>query len=186
MPSPPSRFDRIAERIHALKDVFARSGTVVATWRWRGERRYGPYYRVAYRCEGRQCAIYLGASGELVDRVRALLAQLQEPLRLERRLADMRRAATRALRKVKAELNRVFRALGFYPRGFEMRGWRRLEALHRQEALSGCPLPGTEPPPTPSAEKNTGIGAVSLTNTQEAEVLASSATKEGQRGQSHW
>ena len=54
MSSPPTRFDRIAERILTLKGVFARSGTIVATWRWRGQERYGPYYRVAYRLAERK------------------------------------------------------------------------------------------------------------------------------------
>ena len=177
MPSSPTPFGRIAERILALKDVFTRSGTIVATWRWRGQERYGPYYRVAYRCEGRQCAIYLGRCGELVEKVRALLAELQEPLRFRRELADMRRAATQALRKVKAELDRAFGALGFYARGFEMRGWRRLEAVHRYEALCGCRFPGVEPPPNPSAEKDTGNEAVLLTNGGGRSLMAQAMTQ---------
>ena len=167
MPSPPSRFDGIAERILALKDVFARSGTIVATWRWRGQERYGPYYRVAYRCEGRQRAIYLGRCGELVEKVRALLAELQEPLRFKRRLAEMRRAVTQALRKVKAELDRAFGALGFYARGFEMRGWRRAEAVRRYEAFCGRRLPAVASLPNPSAERKTGNEALLLTNRRE-------------------
>ena len=42
--------------------IFAQNGSVVATYRTRGTKRYGPYYRVAYRTAGRQCSIYIGRS----------------------------------------------------------------------------------------------------------------------------
>ena len=40
--------------------LFAAQGSVVATWRNRGSKRFGPYYRLAYRRHGRQRSIYLG------------------------------------------------------------------------------------------------------------------------------
>ena len=51
MPSPPTRFECIAERILALKDIIAHSGTIVATWPWPGEQRYEPYY---WACDWRR------------------------------------------------------------------------------------------------------------------------------------
>jgi hypothetical protein len=44
----------------ARPDLFSRHGAIVATWRRRGARTYGPYYRLAYREAGRQKSIYLG------------------------------------------------------------------------------------------------------------------------------
>jgi hypothetical protein len=41
----------------ARPEVFARQGSVVASWRRRGTRTYGPYYRLIYREGGRQRSI---------------------------------------------------------------------------------------------------------------------------------
>ena len=59
--------------------TFARNGAVVPAYRTRGNKRYGPYYRVAYRIAGRQCSLYLGRCKQLADQVRQLLAKLQHP-----------------------------------------------------------------------------------------------------------
>ena len=59
--------------------IFAQNGSVVATYRTRGTKRYGPYYRVAYRVAGRQCSIYIGRCKRLAIRARKLLARLQQP-----------------------------------------------------------------------------------------------------------
>ena len=45
--------------------IFAQNGSVVATYRNRGTKRYGPYYRVAYRVDGRQCSTSADAEGSL-------------------------------------------------------------------------------------------------------------------------
>ena len=125
MPEAPSRFDRIAERILALKDVFARAGSVVASWRRRGERRFGPYYRVIYRVDGRQRAIYLGRSAEMAEKVRSLLAELKAPRLEARRVDDMLRAIKAAWRQARAEINEALRPAGMYFKGYELRGWYR-------------------------------------------------------------
>jgi len=39
-------------RIARLPEVFARQGSVVATWRGTGARRHGPYFQLAYREDG--------------------------------------------------------------------------------------------------------------------------------------
>ena len=141
------------EFIKQNAQTFARNGAVVATYRTRGtnkagcanqrtadngtpngqtvesagiKKRYGPYYRVAYRVAGRQCSIYLGRCKKLADQVRGLLAKLQHP-------RDYRRLCKRANRQRRATLRRVIRhwqltmrAYGLDFRGCELRGWRRL------------------------------------------------------------
>ena len=82
--------------------TFARGGSVVATYRSRGTKRYGPYYRVAYRIAGRQCSLYLGRCKQLADSARELLAKLQHP-------RDFYRLCKRANRQRRATLRRVIR-----------------------------------------------------------------------------
>jgi hypothetical protein len=107
-------------------DVFARCGSVVASYRTRGTARFGPYFRVAYRLAGRQCSIYLGRCNQLADRARQLLTQLQQPRDFRRmcRKADRLRRAT--LRSVIRGWQQTIRSYGLDLRGCEIRGWRAL------------------------------------------------------------
>ncbi|MHB9050100.1 MAG: hypothetical protein ACYC35_29650, partial [Pirellulales bacterium] len=111
------RFDVVRTHILARREIFARQGSVVATWRTRGGARFGPYYQLVYREAGRQRAIYLGRSAELADQVRALLAELQQPLRYGRLLDRLAAEARAGLRQANAELNRVLGTFGFYLKG---------------------------------------------------------------------
>jgi hypothetical protein len=110
-------FDTIRAQILARRAIFARQGSVVATWRTRGCRRCGPYYRVAYREAGRQKSLYLGPSAPLADQVRGLLAELQQPLRYGRLLDRLAAQARASLRQANAELNRVLGSIGYYLKG---------------------------------------------------------------------
>ena len=131
----PEKRDPVTQKPHRALDligshpaVFARQGSVVATWRSYGGRRLGPYYRLVYREEGRQRTVYLGRAGELVDRVRAALAKLQRPIRERRRLARIGGQIRVSLRREKARLGMILRRWGLYLKGFELRGGRgRLE-----------------------------------------------------------
>ena len=112
--------------IHQNAQTFAQNGSVVASYRTRGTKRYGPYYRVAYRAAGRQCSIYLGRCKKLAARARKILAHLQQP-------RDYRRLCQRANREQKANIRTVIRwwqqtirSYGFDLRGCEVRGWRAL------------------------------------------------------------
>jgi len=105
-------------------DLFARQGSVVASWRRRGTQTYGPYYRLIYREEGRQRAIYLGRAGRLVEEVRGRLLALQAPLRGRRVMKRTRRHAAALMRASKARLNLQLRPCGLRLQGFEVRGWR--------------------------------------------------------------
>ena len=109
----------------ARPELFARQGSVVASWRRRGTKTYGPYYRLIYREEGRQRSLYLGGAGGLVEEVRGRLLALQAPLRSRRAMGRVRRHAAAAVRASKAQLNLQLRPWGLRLQGFEVRGWRR-------------------------------------------------------------
>ncbi len=107
-------------------NIFARVGSVVASYRTRGTTRYGPYYRVAYRTAGRQCSIYLGRCKTLADRARALLTQLQQPRNYLRMCQKANRERRATLRHVIRGWQQTIRAYGLDLRGCKIRGWRRL------------------------------------------------------------
>ena len=114
------------ERINNNPQTFAHNGVVVPSYRTRGNKRYGPYYRVAYRVAGRQCSIYLGRCKNLANQARELLTKLQyrrDFFRLSRRGERQRRAT---LRRVIRQWQQTIRAYGLDYRGCEVRGWRRL------------------------------------------------------------
>ena len=108
----------------ARPDLFARQGSVVASWRRRGTRTYGPYYRLIYREEGRQRSLYLGRAGGLVEEIRGRLRRLQAPLRNGRASKRAGRQAATLMRASKARLNLQLPPWGLRLQGFEVRGWR--------------------------------------------------------------
>ena len=110
--------------VAAHSDLFARQGSVVQSWRHVDGKRYGPYYRLTYREDGRQRAVYLGRAGSLVEEVRQRLAALQRPWRQHRAWTRMRRDLFRSMRQAKAQMDRQLRPLGLRMQGFEVRGWR--------------------------------------------------------------
>jgi len=120
------------ELIASQPRLFQGQGSVVAGWRRYRGRRLGPYYRLVYRHRGRQCSVYLGRSGELAERVRAALKQLQAPLRRFREFARVRARIKASLRRERAWLDAELRKSGLYLKGFEPRGWRQLVATLRE------------------------------------------------------
>jgi hypothetical protein len=112
--------------IAARRALFARQGSVVATWRRRGpaQKLYGPYYSLIYREDGRQRSVYLGRVAALVQRVRGLLAALRKPLVEFRLFERLRRQGQAALRAQKLRTAALLRPLGLRLKGFEVRGWR--------------------------------------------------------------
>jgi hypothetical protein len=108
--------------IAARRGLFARQGSIVRTWRRRGTKTHGPYYRLAYRDGGRQRSIYLGRDGPLVAQARQALAALQNPLR-QRRLANrLYRHCRATIRLNNARLDSMLRPMGL--RGLQIRGGR--------------------------------------------------------------
>ena len=106
--------------------LFRRQGSVAASWREYRGRKLGPYYRLAYRHGGRQCSVYLGRAGKLVEQVRAALRRLQGPLSRLRTLARFRARIKASLRREKLRLDGHLRRFGLYLKGFETRGRLRL------------------------------------------------------------
>ena len=135
------QMDHATLRLMAARpELFARHGSVVATWRQRphpdplptnlrsvpgeGTCCYGPYHCLSYRDEGRQRSIYLGWEGPLVEEVRRRLEHLQRPLRERWALDRLRRKVATALRADNRQLDAQLRAYGLRIQGFEVRGWR--------------------------------------------------------------
>ncbi len=121
-----ARFAAVSARMTASREVLSRQGAVVASWRVERGRRLGPYFRLAFREAGRQASIYLGKSAALVEKVRALLAEIQAPARLDRTIRRATAAGKAALRACKARMRGLMSAWGLYARGWDVFGWRKL------------------------------------------------------------
>ena len=119
-----SRYQRARTFVLANAPLFAAQGSVVATWRRRGEKRFGPYYRLAYRRHGRQRSVYLGPA-RVADRLRNLLARLQQSRRLHRLYQRLQSEVRRSLRQAKKHLARQLAPLGITVKGYEFRGAAR-------------------------------------------------------------
>ncbi len=123
------RVDQVCELVRAQLGVFSRQGAIVATWREHQGRKLGPYYRLAWREEGRQRSRYLGCSTWVVEKVRELLARVQQELRQGRQLRRLERTARAAMRWSKGLLRKELGRLGLWLKGFEVRGGRLADAL---------------------------------------------------------
>jgi len=121
------QLDHAASRLLAAQpELFLRQGCVIATWRRRNGKMFGPYYRLSYRTGGRQCAIYLGRAGTLVEQVRATLATLQQPRAERREFERLERQIRASLRIEKLSVRRLLYPYGLRLKGREIRGWRHL------------------------------------------------------------
>ncbi|MBN2577954.1 MAG: DUF1678 domain-containing protein [Pirellulales bacterium] len=124
------------QTIRSLQSVFARQGTIVASWRTYNGRKLGPYYRLAYRAEGRQRSIYLGKSKNLLRQVRRLLEKLQKPLQTRKILRHAQKTMQAAMKKHMAQFRIDLLRVGLQLRGYAVRGWRRWRALRASHV--GC------------------------------------------------
>jgi hypothetical protein len=120
------RKEAILKQIHALRPLLSRQGEVVAGWRVYRGKRLGPYWRLAYRQGGRSHGLYLGRWSGLVQKVRRLLDQWQEPLRRQREWAQLRRSVKTTLRAGKLRWAAELARAGLRLQGYEVRGWRKL------------------------------------------------------------
>ena len=107
----------------ARPELFVRQGTVVASRRGRGTQSYGPYYRLTYRDGDRQCSLYLGREGTLVEQVRQALERLQQNRFQYQIIERMRRQTLASLRVQKLRTNTLLHPFGLRMKGFEVRGW---------------------------------------------------------------
>lgn len=117
--------------------ALARQGAVVPSWRWRGGRRVGPYFRLDVRDErGRKVALYLGLESSLVAAVRARLTQLHLPRDQKQQFAHAYRILGRAQRAARANLASELEKVGLRLQGSEIRGLARAKgALERAAGL---------------------------------------------------
>jgi hypothetical protein len=120
--------------IRGLKSLFAHQGAIVASWKTYRGRKLGPYYRLAYRANGRQRSIYLGKSKILLRQVRRLLEKLQKTAKTKRILHQAQKAAQTALKIHMAQFRIDLLRVGLHLRGFAVRGWRRFRALRAPHA----------------------------------------------------
>jgi hypothetical protein len=124
--------DELRDWVLERRQVFARQGTVVATWRSHRGRQLGPYFRLMYRDEGRQHSLYLGRSGEAADEIARLLGQLQAVASQRRRLAGVMRQVRRSLRGHKAQWQQELAPLGLCVKGTEIRRFPSVSASSRR------------------------------------------------------
>ena len=145
----PARWSRILAFLHTRRSLLSTQGAIVASWRSYQGRRLGPYYRLAYREQGKQCSLYLGSAIDLVSLVRRELANFQRSLREAQVFHRMRSAARKALRASKDRLRQHLAAIGIRLKGFEFRGVRRALArgLRPLPAFAAASRSAIEPPP---------------------------------------
>ena len=125
--------DSVDQRLDAVERFFsshgerlARQGAIVATFRQRGGRRLGPYYRLACRgSDRRQVSVYLGAAGLIVAETRRRLEQLQERRKQQRFWALVRRAVHKKMKAARRCLQDELAQHGLTTQGAEIRGWRQ-------------------------------------------------------------
>ena len=132
-----SRFGRARTFILANPRLFASQGSVVATWRVRAGKRFGPYYRLAYRRHGRQRSIYLGPR-HLAYRLREFLAQLQRPHRRHQLYKRLQAQVRASLKHAKAQLAQQLAPLAITLKGYEFRGAARALSKATYNTLLGC------------------------------------------------
>ena len=120
-------YQSIASIVLSQPKTFSRQGFVTASYRTSRGRKYGPYYRLAYRDQQyRQRSIYLGRSEELAGLVQSLLDKLKTPLRRRRESRGIRVALLANLRTHIKRWKADLAAHGLYLKGFSVRGWRTL------------------------------------------------------------
>ena len=117
---------RITELIAANTSTFAHQGSVVEGWRDYRGRRLGPYFRLAFRVDGRQKSIYLGADKTLADDIRKRLTALQEVRRKQQALSHLRALIKKSLANHRQRLQAELAEVGLYLKGNEIRGIRNL------------------------------------------------------------
>ncbi len=130
------RRGHVEQFIAEHRDQLARQGSLVASWRRRGQQLIGPYYKLTCRsATGKQVAVYLGPDGALVADVRETLAQLQARTTVDRTLDTARRQMRRELETTKKALAVELAQVGLFLKGSEIRGWRRRQNRFSVPAL---------------------------------------------------
>ena len=120
------RANRVDQFFAQHQANLARQGAVVSSWRVRGGRRAGPFFRLECRLpSGTKIAVYLGSAGPLVTAVRTRLAELRHPVRQSRQLAKVHRHLRRDARAARVNSAPELAKSGMYWKGSEIRGASR-------------------------------------------------------------
>jgi hypothetical protein len=113
-----ARFVDLRSQILGRKELITRDASVVASWKTYRGKRFGPYYRVAYRENGVLRSIYIGRDEQLAKMASALIDELKQPREEDRLIRRLRAAARASLRRTLAEAEALAAPLGFRRRGF--------------------------------------------------------------------
>jgi hypothetical protein len=99
------------------RESLSRQGFVASEFR--GSR--GPFFKLRFRCGGRQIVRYLGTDPATANRVQQEVRALQHEHRLTNELARLTRQARRLLRETKIALQPYVFEAGYRFHGFEIR-----------------------------------------------------------------
>jgi hypothetical protein len=124
--------------ISDLKSLIARQGVIVASWKTYRGRKLGPYYRLAYRANGRQRSIYLGKSPNLLPLVRRLLKNIQYTNKFRRTVLKNCKILEKEAQDHFALLRLQLRQVGLKIQGDTIRGLRH----HRAASCPPAPRQG--------------------------------------------
>ena len=105
--------------------LLRQNGSVHPEFRVRHGRNFGPYYKLRWRKEGRQCVHYLGRDREHARKVALALATWQQASRLEREARAALGQARKALRELKSTLSPALATTGGQWHGYHVRQPRR-------------------------------------------------------------
>jgi hypothetical protein len=83
------------------------------------------YYKLRFRCAGRQKVRYIGAHAQTARQIQEELETLQRQRRLALELSRLTRLANRTRREAKARLQPLLRAAGYTFHGHEIRRTRK-------------------------------------------------------------
>ena len=111
------------------REAIIRRGVVVATYRHRNGRRFGPYFQLSCRLGKRQIAVYLGNDEELIRFAREKLSRLQQARRVKKQTERLRRRLRRQARLARLAVDAELKPLNLYRKGNEIRGWRFAKAV---------------------------------------------------------
>lgn len=137
--SVDQRLGKVEQFLAEHGEVLACHGAVVASYRRRGGRRLGPYFKLTCRIGGRQTSVYLGTDGALVHGVRQRLEELRRKRSERLQLARLRRELRRRAREARRHLDEQLRSVGLRRQGHEIRGWRRSTPQATMPRTDGVP-----------------------------------------------
>jgi len=143
-PKDARRWEQVCRLLDERPKVFARRGSVVATYRRYRGRRLGPYYALIFREEGHrrdpQRTVYLGGNAELADAVRRVLTKTQAP---RNQIRDERRAQRRRIAQTEAQLRTIDRTLAAVAKTLAR---AEQKCSHRRQTVGGASHAETQLP----------------------------------------